>query len=201
MPTHGAPRIGRDDAMSELRQSPEVLGTIREELLNPSPQAPSAAWQSGGTQVDLTEPPPPWELEDAKYTASDARRYVDCPSAWILRWANPRLIEQTGFNYWSPVLPDSDKDVKLKVSQMKAPDGTIRRGGATGDILVWMLRSWVESRRRQHLEATARLTQGAVNRQEELKDDFKRGKYGPHVTLDEARHPSHTMAEGRSMRD
>ena len=203
MATHGAPRIGQGLSLRDELNAPgpEILGTIPTSLTDPTPLQAQGAWQTpDGKQVDVVEAPPPWELEDKKYSASDARRYVDVPSAWTIRWANPKLIEQNGWNYWNPVLP-SDPRVHLKVMQMQAPDGTIRRGGATGDVLAYMPTNWVVSRRKQLQEETAKQTQSAVDRLETLKDEFRRGKYGPNVRLEEARHPSHTMAEGASMRD
>jgi hypothetical protein len=84
---------------------------------------------------------------------------------------------------------------------MVSPEGNIRRGGNTGDILAWMYTSWVESRRRQMQREVDALTDSSVNRQNELREDFARGKYGPNIRLEGAKHPTHTMAEGRSMRD
>ena len=80
----GVPNIG---SMPHI--APEVLGVIPTDnpILDPSPQGPSAVYQTeDGTRVDLQEAPPPWELEDAEYAGSDARRYVEVPSTWTLRW-------------------------------------------------------------------------------------------------------------------
>ena len=61
--------------------------------------------------------------------------------------------------------------------------------------------TWVESRKRQKAEAVAKLTASAVNRQSQLRDEFRRGTYGPYLKLEEATHPTHTIADGRTMKD
>ena len=189
----GTPTIGHYESAPKS----EVLGTIDPPLTDPRP-AESA--YVGGT-VDLTEPPPPWEVDEKSHLAlSDARRFVEVPDNWELRWINPKLLDQLGWRYWQPVMA-SDERVTVHVQTMVSPEGNIRRGGATGDLLAWMYTSWVESRRQEQARLTAELTQSAVDRQETLKEEFKRGKYGPYVRLDSARHPTHTMGDGRSMTD
>lgn len=177
---------------------PEVIGEIK---AIPASETPGVQWQAeGGSAMTMAEPPPPWEMEDEQYTASDAHRYVDTPESWVLRWINPRLLESQGWRYWTAISAH-DSRVKVKVESMIAPDGTVRRGGtAQGDILAWMYRSWVESRRKLHAEETARLTQSAIDRQNRLREEFARGAYGPYVGLESAHHPTHTMAEGRSLK-
>ena len=199
------PKIGRDlgSVREELRSAPqdEVLGTVNPQVADPAPQGSTTAWETAGHQVDMSDPPPPWELEgDGSDVPSDARRYVDVPENWTLRWINPKLLESTGWRYWQPVM-GGDPRVKLKVTTMLSPDGNIRRGGQTGDILGWMLTPWVESRRRLHQEKTALLTQSAVDRQETLREEFKRGTYGPYVKLEGAKHPTHTMLQGKEIRE
>lgn len=183
----------------------EVLGTVAADstLLNPTAQPPASATWTGpdGKTVDLVEPPPPWEQNDPRYDASDARQYVDVPPNWVLRWINPRLLESNGWRDWQPVLVN-DSRVKVKVSQMTSADGNVRRGGATGDILAWMYRSWVESRWKEHIAKTQRQTDAAVRKHEELRDEFSRGTFGPYVKLDPGvKHPTHTQFDGRSVRD
>ena len=182
----GVPAIGQRDPTSETQELPqvEVLGTIptHSKLISPN-----------------SDPPPPWEQEDREHAPSDARRFVEVPENWELRWINPRLLESLGWRYWQPVMA-SDPQVTVKVSTMVSPEGNIRRGGIAGDILAWMPKSWVESRRREQQKLTAELTQSAVSRQDQLREEFRRGDYGA-VTLEEARHPSHTIGEGRSMQD
>lgn len=180
----------------------EVLGTIKNErVLDPTPRGEDTVWQGADGQVALAEPPPPWELADnSELAESDARRFVDAPANITLRWINPRLLDQFGWRDWQPVMK-SDPKFTVKVLTMVSPEGNIRRGGATGDILAWMYTSWVVSRRNQIQKETARLAQSAVSRQEELRDEFRRGKYGPNIRLEEARHPTHTNADGRTMRD
>ena len=180
----------------------EVLGTIKPNIADSTPLREASAWASAtGETVQYVEGPPPWELPgNDQYTLSDARRYVDVPEDWVLRWINPKLLDANGWNYWRAVTA-SDTRVTIKVRTMVTVDNLIRRGGPTGDILAWMPREWVESRRRQFQTQTDQLTQSAVDRQGELKEDFARGKYGRYVKLVEARHPTHTMGEGRTMTD
>jgi len=148
----------------------------------------------------VQEPPPPWETDDPRYAASDARQFVEVPKEWALRWLNPKIIEQSGWRYWQPVMA-SDPRVKVKVESMVTPEQNIRRGGAVGgDILGWMYQSWVESRRKLLSSAAAKLRESAIQRQELLKEEIKRGTYGP-VSLTESKHPTHTKGEGRSMKD
>ncbi len=197
-----SPNIGRKDKVEELLgPQPQVLGTIKESITASQPTQASAAWTHGdGTTIELVEPPPPWELEDKGQTDSDARRFVDVPQEWALRWINPRLLDSLGWRYWQPVMA-SDPRVTLKVPSMRDVSNNIRRGGQTGDVLGWMYKSWVDSNWRRRQERTAQMTQSAVDRQESLREEFKRGTFGPFVSMAEARHPTHTMAEGRSMRD
>lgn len=183
-----------------MAKRPEVLGTIPNSKLDPTPKGDATAWETPAGSVSLAEPPPPWETSEPGLALSDAKRFVETPANWTLRWINPRLLDQFGWRDWQPVMA-SDPKVKVRVSTMVSPEGNIRRGGASGDILAWMYTSWVESRRRQLAEDTARLTRSSVEQQETLRDDFKRGKYGPYMKLEDARHPTHTQGEGRSMRD
>ena len=181
---------------AEPTPRPEILGVVKDTLTDPKPDTPSYV---GGT-VEMTEPPPPWEVDEScVLLPSDARRFVDVPTNWELRWINPKLLDQLGWRYWQPVMK-SDSRIKVLVDTMVSPEGNIRRGGMTGDILAWMYASWVESRRQERQKLTDQLTQSAVDRQDTLKEDFKRGKYGP-IRLEGARHPTHTMADGRSMTD
>ena|SRR3990167_4375258 len=196
----GVPNIGNWSRREELKDTPpsgEVLGTINEQ----SPSDTTVAWEGPSGKVEMTEPPPPWEIEDARYAASDARRFVDVPDNWELRWLNPKLIESMGWRYWQPVMA-TDTRVKVKVDSMVSPDNNIRRGGADGgDILGWMFKSWVASRRKQLQEATDRQRDSASNRQSQLREEFRRGTFGPNVSMEEAKHPTHTIGEGRSMKD
>lgn len=180
---------------------PEVLGTIPADapLLDVTPHGPEAQWQAtDGTTVSLDEGPPPWELAGGDFDSSDARRYVDVPREWTLRWINPRLLESQGWRYWKPVLK-SDPRVKVHVAQMVAPDGNVRRGGDTGDILAYMPTQWVEARRKLLLEATERQSGTAVSRQDEVRESFRRT--GGLITMEEAKHPTHTLIDGRSITD
>ena len=186
----GIPNIGK------------VLGVINDpRTLDPKPQGSQAQWEGPDGSLTVTEPPPPWELEDSSSpTQSDATRYVTKPDNITLRWINPRVLDAEGWRDWQPVMV-SDPRFKAKVVTMVTPEGNIRRGGPSGDILSWMFTSWVISRRKQLAEATARQTGSAKGKQDQLKEDFARGKFGPYIRLDGATHPTHTMAEGKSMKD
>jgi hypothetical protein len=190
----GTPRIGS--------KRPEVVGVITDpRILDPQPLQTQTQWEGQDGSITVTEPPPPWELEDSSSpTQSDATRYVTKPENITLRWINPRVLDAEGWRDWQPVMV-SDPRFNAKVATMVTAEGNIRRGGLNGDILAWMFTSWVVSRRRQLAEATARQTGMSREKQEQLRDDFARGKYGPHIHLDGAQHPTHTMGEGRSMRD
>ena len=177
----------------------EVLGVIDPKITTLGPQRPQASWGSPGQELNLSEAPPPWELEDER-SASDARRFVTVPLDWSLRWINPKVLESSGWRFWQPVMV-SDSRVQVKVPSLVSPDNTVRRGGDVGDILAWMPTHWVEARRRIKDERTAVFTRGSLTRQEQLKEDFGRGKFGRGVTLDSAKHPTHTIGEGRSMKD
>lgn len=201
---HGIPNINnRPSLKEELASSPslEVLGTVNPTITDPTPMQPTSYFTGpAGEQVTFTEPPPPWEMGDKRYAASDARQFVDVPENWELRWINPKTLDQFGWRHWQPVMA-SDPRVKVKVDSMVSVSNNIRRGGDTGDILAWMWKSWVESRRRELSAASAQLRQSSVDRTATLKEEFARGTYGPNVRVESARHPTHTIGEGRSMVD
>lgn len=197
-------RIGSKELLDEYKSSlpqPEVLGVVKDAITDPSITEPAVGWATAsGGNIDMQDPPPPWVTEDAGFAASDARRFVDVPSTWRIRWFNPRLIEQNGWNYWKPI-SSSDPRVKVKVLSMVAPDGNIRRGGFNnGDVLCWMFESWYQELRKLTHQATAQLTQAAIDQQSQLAQDMNRGKFGPYIHMDSVKHPTHTMAEGLSMR-
>jgi hypothetical protein len=194
MASHGPPIFGRADRLNAMAQQ-EVIGHIPGDspLLKEGPQSIATQWSGPSGTIDMEEGPPPWELEDHQFSDSDARRYVDVPGSWTLYWINPKLLESSGWRYWKPVTV-GDPRVKVKVAQMLAPDGNIRRGGEKGDILAYMPTNWVQSMRQRHQVATQRQTQAAVDNVSSLKENFQRGAYGPYVHLDSASHPTHTSA-------
>lgn len=201
MPT-GTPRIGNPDLYQPL-QGPEVLGTLSNTspITDPTPRGTTTTWtREDGTVIEITEPAPPWEQADQKYTASDARRFVEAPPQWRLHWINPRLLESEGWRDWQAVQA-SDPRVTVRVRSMVSPEGYIRRGGSTGDILCWMWQSHHDIVRRKTREKTAAQTQSAVDKQASLREEFARGKFGPFVRVEGASHPSHTQGEGGTMRD
>jgi hypothetical protein len=201
MPT-GTPRIGNSDTYGP-RQGPEVLGSIpnTSRITDPAPQEHTSRWQrEDGTIMELTEPAPPWETNDDKFSASDARRFVECPPNWRLHWINPRLLDSEGWRDWQPVSA-TDPRVNVRVKTMVTPENYIRRGGPSGDILAWMWQGWYESVKQKMREKTAAQTQSAVEKQASLKEEFARGKFGPYLRVDQTTHPTHTQGEGRTMRD
>ena len=188
MPT-GTPRIGsaRTSAAEELTAAPEakVLGTISEEKL----------------QQIVAEPPPPWETDPRYFRHNtDARRFVKVPDNIELRWLNPKRVNVAGMRDWQSVPAQGDTRFKLMNKAMRAPDNTVRRGGHEGDFLAWMYKSWVESRNQIKQKQVARATQSAVDRQETLKEEIRRGSFNQ-VELESATHPTHTIGEGKSMVD
>lgn len=196
IPTINSPLIhAQREELAQPSPAPETLGSVSAVVTDPAPETPTTQWSGPAGDIDLTEAPPPWEVNESGYNASDARRFVDVPENWSLRWINPKLLEQFGWRYWQPVLASHPK-VTIKVAQMVGPDQNVRRGS---DILAWMPTHWVESRQREKSKAVAKLTESAVNRQSQLKEEFRRGTYGPHLKLEGATHPTHTMAEGKTM--
>jgi hypothetical protein len=200
--------IGRAERLNALSEKmgegprPEVLGSIpaSDPVLQSGPQSPVTSWSGPSGVIDMQEGPPPWELEDVAFSNSDARRYVDVPANWTLYWINPRFLESVGWRYWQPVTV-GDPRVKVKVAQMAAPDGNIRRNGDKGDILGWMYTSWRDGIRDKHRASTNRQTQSAVDKMASLKEQMDQGAYGPYVHLDSATHPTHTAAQIKNPTD
>lgn len=203
--SRGSPRIGRsvitsaEEALHAQSQQGEI-GTLKPEVLNP-PQH-TAAWNTpDGNVMEIEDAPPPWESDPSKRRDdTDARSFVKVPENWVLRWVNPRLLEQVGERDWMPVLVSNPKVTPL-VSSMVSPEGHIRRGGMRGDLLYWMPRHWWESRQRIKDERNKRLTQRAVDHQQEVKEALRRGPTGRYVSVMETKHPTHTIGDGRSMTD
>lgn len=185
-------------------RSPEVLGTIdpNSPLLDAKPQGTTTSWTNpDGHTITLVEPPPPWEVDDGHgYAMSDARKFVDVPPNWKLRWVNPRLLDSEGWRDWQ-ALNATDPRITVKVPTMVTPENYVRRGGPNGDILCWMWAGWYESKIRIQREATKAQTQLAVDTQENLREEFKRGTYGPNVSLTDAKHPTHTQVDGKSIKE
>ena len=200
------PRLGNGDTFrrEEFAQpmpGPEVLGTLNPSITDPNPRGTTSTWtREDGTVMELNEPAPPWENADDKYTASDARRFVEVPPQWRLHWVNPRLLDSEGWRDWQPVMA-SDQRVNVRVKTMVTPEGYIRRGGPGGDILAWMWQGWYESVKKKMREKTAAQTQSAMDKQAQLKEEFARGTYGPYLRVEGTKHPTHTQADGRTMRD
>lgn len=189
----GTPNIGSKS------EGFNVLGSIPNDhkVLDPTPQGTDTQWQGADGQVSMAEPPPPWELaSNSELSDSDAKRFVDCPANITLRWINPRVLDSEGWRDWQPVMV-SDKRFTVHVATMISPEGNIRRGGFSGDILAWMYTAWVESRRKLYDQRTMQQAQTAMDRQKELKEEFARGKYGPNIRLEGATHPRYTTVETR----
>lgn len=192
----GGPMIGR--AVWGAAGSSEA-----EELAADAPQNVTLGSLSVEELERLDAQRPPWEV-DERYTAdnTNARRFVDFPDHWEVRWLNPRLVDQSGLRDWQTVSAN-DKRVKLKVNSMQAPDGTIRRGSHSGPFLAYMPKPWVESRKKVKAELVRRRTQAAVDRQKRVTDEIRRGGFGDprYIQVDSAHHPTHTIGDGRSMND
>ena len=178
---------GLDSATEELLHTPqaEVVGTVDPEKVARMLQA---------------VPPPPWETDPtyAKHE-SDARRFVEAPDNVTLRWLNPKLVSQTGLRDWQAVPAKGDTRFKLRLRSLAAPDNTVRRGDDNGDFLAWMWTAWVESRTKVKLATAAKKTQGAVDRSSAFTEAARSGKFGPYVTSEAGRHPTHTIADGRTL--
>jgi len=166
----------------------QVLGVINNpRLTDTAPQGEATVWEGGA----LSEPPPPWELPDSTgLLESDAKRFVDCPENIVVRWINPRMLDSMGWRDWQPVSA-SDPRFTVRVKTMISPENQIRRGGMGGDILAWMYRSWVESRRRLNATATAKQAQTAADSQAALEEKFRR-EYGSKAGVTLTKFPTHT---------
>ena len=195
----GKPRLG-SDVFANPMPRPEVVGVIPSDspILDPTPQGPEAVWQSASGSISFAEEPPPWEVAGGDADTSDASQYVQHPPEVTLRWVNPKLLESQGWRDWRAVSA-SDSRFKILVSSMVSPDGLVRRGGATGDILAFMPTHWVVKRRAILEEKTRKQSQAAIDRQQELRDEFKR--ISPFLAVDSAKHPRYTNADGRTMTD
>ena len=197
----GIPRIGSRKIYKKGEStdpSGEVLGVISEQTI--SAESPDLFMSSSGVTVSVGDdpPPPPWETDPTKVRDdTDARSFIRCPNEWVLRWVNPRLLDQVGWRWWEPVLA-SDPRVTVFNRQMGSVDGNIRRGGRGGDILAWMWRHWYESNQARKQERTERRTRRAVEQFESLQRDRS---FGPFVQFGRGHHPSHTLGEGRTMGD
>ena len=178
----GVPRMGRypSSAAKDLTESPapKLLGTLDPERVQ------SKSFEDDG--------PPPWE-SDPKWTKdnTNARRYVDVPDEWELRWLNPRQIDHAGFRDWKAV-PAGHERITVKNRSMIAADNTIRKGGHDGMLLAYMPKSWVASRLRLKNEYVAKMTQSAVDRQQHLQEQVNRGGFGPNMRVESIKHPTHT---------
>jgi len=180
----------RTSAAGDLTDAPQpkLLGTIDPEKLT---RHPSFA----------EDGPPPWEVDPRwiKHN-TDARRFVDVPETWELRWLNPRAIDRTGLREWQPVMT-SDPRVNLKVPALRSVENYVRRGGQGGDILCFMPKSWVESRNRLKAQLVERRTQASIERQRQTVEEINRGNFGPRIHVDSATHPTHTQATQAEMTD
>ena len=185
----GTPRIGQ----ARTSSAEELTGVLAPKLIG---------------QIDtakLTKPsfdedgPPPWEVDPrwAKHN-TDARRFVDVPDHWELRWLNPKRIDAAGFRDWQ-TLSVADSRVTLKVPAMKTVEGHVRRGGQTGDLLCFMPRTWVESRRRITSARAAQTRQSGRDRNERFREEMNQGHFGPHQRVTELKTPVGTRTDGRTL--
>lgn len=179
----------RVEAEVKARKAAEVLG----EITTKGPAITSWVDPDTNARIELESGPPPWEVQGTA-RAKGAREFIDCPEDWVLYWINPRLLEAEGWRGWTPVSP-SDSRVKVIVKSMISPENQIRRGHQ-GDILAYMPKHWYESLKRKTWERTYDQTRASVDRLDQVKDEFRHGKY-PGVTLESATHPTHTIAQGK----
>ena len=191
----GVPTLGDGSTLNEELPGAEVLGELK------TKPARLTTWDDPETKVQmaLEEGPPPWEILEGP-NASDARNFIECPKDWVLYWINPKLLDAWGWRGWTNVRA-KDPRVNVLVPSMVTPEGQVRRGGPAGDILAYMPRHWYESRRKEYAQKVAAQTASSVERMEHMKDDFRRGVYGPNISLESAKHPSHTMADLRGVSD
>lgn len=189
------PKIGRGFGQAQTSEAEELSGAL---LPNVELGAVSIE-ELNKMDAEL----PPWE-RDKKYTAdnTNARKFVECPDDWELRWLNPRVVDQDGMRDWRAVAA-SDPRITLKIPSMRAPDNTIRRGSHMGPFLAYMPKTWVLSRLRVKAELVRRRTQAAVDRQKRVTDSIRRGDFGDprYLAVDSAQHPTHTIGDGRTMND
>jgi hypothetical protein len=178
------------------------LSSATEELLQaPQPQHVGAVSRERLAQVvNELVPPPPWET-DPSYDRhdSDARKFVKVPDNVTLRWINPKIVSQSGLRDWQAVPAKGDPRFVLKLKTMAAPDNTIRRGDHAGDFLAWMYTAWVESRNRLKRQRVERQTSKATTKHQQTQEAYDSGKFGRYIRSGEGQHPTHTMAEGRTM--
>lgn len=150
----------------------------------------------------IEDEPPPWEVNPKyRHDHTNARQFVDVPDEWELRWLNPRVVDEIGMRHWQVVPAMGDPRVKVKIRTMIAPDNTIRRGSHSGNFLAFMPKSWIASRDRLRRERVAKMTQSAVDRQQQVTEEIRRGNFGQYVSVDSVRHPTHTIGDGRTMTD
>lgn len=198
----GVPKIGSKLEDLTNVETAETIGTISQTRLDPQSD-PISMFDVAGSAVSVEEelPPPPWELDpDKERDDTDARLFVEVPEEWVLRWINPRLLDQSGWRWWEPVMA-SDPRVVVKVTQMVSPEGNIRRGGRSGDLLAWMWRHWYESNQKNKAAKNAKRTQSAVDRFNQTVEAFRTGfgkLIGPYGR---AQHPQRTIGDGRTMRE
>ena len=191
----GDPRIGRDSiararssAAEELTAAPgaKLLGSI----------------DLNKTRTFEEDGPPPWE-SDPRYFKhnTDARRFVDVPETWELRWLAPKQVERDGFRDWQTVPAQGDDRITVKNRSMIAADNTIRRGGHGGDFLAYMPKTWVASRWRIKSEKARRAAMSSRERVEQFKEQMAKGNFGPHQKVTEASVPTAagTLADGRTL--
>ena len=195
----GAPRLGQRFVK---RPASTGLDSATEDLLHvPEPEHIGTVSQERLAQVIAeTVPPPPWEV-DPSYDRhdSDARKFVKVPDNITLRWLNPKLVSQTGLRDWQAVPAKGDSRFKLKLKTMAAPDNTVRRGDHSGDFLAWMWTAWVESRTQLKRARVDRQNRKSTDTMHATQAAYASGKFGRYVKAGEAHHPTHTMAEGRTM--
>jgi hypothetical protein len=194
----GAARIGQRFAQSPASTG---LSSATEALLHaPVPEVLGTVSQAAVADLANQVPPPPWET-DPTYDKhdSDARKFLDAPDNITLRWLSPKVVNQSGLRYWQAVPAKGDTRFRLKLKTLAAPDNTVRRGDHAGDFLAWMYTAWVESQGRLKAARVARQSRQATDQLHATNDAYAGGQFGRYVTSAGGRHPTHTIADGRTM--
>ena len=179
-----------------------VFDSKREELIAPAPEGQTLGTLSADAVKRLMDEdagPPPWQTREG-LSDGDARNFVTVPGDWVLRWLNPRLIDLMGWRDWKPVMA-SDPRIKVHVKSCVDVGNNVRRGGHEGDVLAYMPKHWYDARVRQQRELNDMATQASVDKQATLKEEFARGRFGRGVRIEDARHPTHTIADLKGISD
>ena len=199
----GVPRFARHSSKTEELlhvPEPKVIGEIDVNAIT-DPKPATATWTSAdGTQIDVTDiPPPPWVSDPKRgLDNTDARNFVDAPDNVELRWLNPREVAHYGMRNWQAVPAEGDARFTLLNKSMRHVDNTIRKGlGPEASLLSWMYKAWVTDLRQRKAEKSAKRAASSRERFEAPKDEIQRGSFGRYVKITSSEFPSDTSFDGR----